>query len=268
MSTDRRRLCCELGQGGEGVVELFVDTFSGERVARKTFTARPDSRVFLYNAKRNITFLKNNPIAGLPKVNSVDVTGDELFMEYEYVPGKDLEQIVSLSAHFIEIDEPSQAPIRASDLVWIACDLFAIITSLHSAGFTHGDIKPENIVYNENTKKLTLIDIAGMSTEESPGLVVSTEAYIPPERLRDAFSENIEMSKAGDIYSAARSMLDCYSTLILSGKSEKSDFSLLSDKMTNRRFLRVLESCVCESWRDRPRAASVNAVLLGVRNMC
>ena len=36
--------------------------------------------------------------------------------------------------------------------------LLKIVHSLHTIGIIHGDIKPENIMYNEMTKKVTLID--------------------------------------------------------------------------------------------------------------
>ena len=36
--------------------------------------------------------------------------------------------------------------------------LLKIVHSLHTIGIIHGDIKPENIMYNEITKKVTLID--------------------------------------------------------------------------------------------------------------
>ncbi len=57
----------------------------------------------------------------------------------------------------------------------IAKQLLKIVFEMHKRGVIHKDIKPENIVYNDNTKDIYLIDFEGKNTEE----------YSSPEQIKN-----------------------------------------------------------------------------------
>ena len=62
-------------------------------------------------------------------------------------PGKDLLSIVI-----------KRQRIHEEEVKEIARTLLGIVRELHTLGITHGDIKPENIMYEENKRILTLVD--------------------------------------------------------------------------------------------------------------
>ena len=62
-------------------------------------------------------------------------------------PGEDLHSIII-----------KRQRIHENEAKYIARSLLEIVKELHEIGITHGDIKPENIVYDEKNRILTLVD--------------------------------------------------------------------------------------------------------------
>lgn len=54
----------------------------------------------------------------------------------------------------------NNAPIAPKDVVIYGIQLISLIEKLHSIGLNHADIKPDNILINEETKVMTLIDFS------------------------------------------------------------------------------------------------------------
>lgn len=73
-----------------------------------------------------------------------------------------------------------------NEILLIARSLLEIIKSIHDIGVIHGDIKPENIMYNEITKKITIVDFE---------FGQYTYGYASPERI---LTDNI--TRAGDVW--------------------------------------------------------------------
>ncbi len=65
----------------------------------------------------------------------------------ERIDGDDLFTILEKKKSLLEVE-----------VIHIAMSLIKIVKSLHNIGIVHCDIKPENIMYNELTKKVTIID--------------------------------------------------------------------------------------------------------------
>jgi serine/threonine protein kinase len=53
--------------------------------------------------------------------------------------------------------------MKMGELLQVAIELTRILGELHKQGVVHKDFKPDNVLYNERTRKLQLIDF-GIST--------------------------------------------------------------------------------------------------------
>ena len=53
--------------------------------------------------------------------------------------------------------------MKVDELLQVAIELTRILGELHKQGVVHKDFKPDNVLYNERTRKLQLIDF-GIST--------------------------------------------------------------------------------------------------------
>ncbi len=107
------------------------------------------------------------------------------------------------------LDQPSTWSLRQS--VWVARQTAEGLAALHTAGWLHGDVKPENIMVGPEGHA-TLIDLGfarRLGTREcaagSP--LLGTPSFAAPERL----DESSPVTAAADIYSLGvtlRQMLD------------------------------------------------------------
>jgi serine/threonine protein kinase len=64
------------------------------------------------------------------------------------------------------------------DRMEIALQLVRAVKSFHNAGIAHNDIKPANIMWNQVTRQLKVIDLGSASTLDSP-MMFATVGYIP-----------------------------------------------------------------------------------------
>ena len=80
---------------------------------------------------------------GVVKIHSYN--GNVIFLDE--IEGEDLYTILEKRKRFSEYETR-----------YIAICLLRIVRNLHAIKIIHGDIKPENIMYNENTKDVILVD--------------------------------------------------------------------------------------------------------------
>jgi hypothetical protein len=74
---------------------------------------------------------------------------------------------------------PPKMNVSRSDLKPMAQSAMSMLTGLASHGFIHGDIKPENLVWDSKTKSLQLIDNDGLQkVSKKPGSQVSEETGV------------------------------------------------------------------------------------------
>lgn len=127
-------------------------------------------------------------------------------MYIERAPGSDL--FVILRRKFF---------LKEKVVKYIAFNLLLVLRSLHSIGIIHGDIKPDNIVYDEFSKKITLIDFEPNKC---------TYDYISPENINKVCKDK---SPSHDIWCLGSTIF----TLLMGYKPYKNIEHLLSGEKHN-----------------------------------
>jgi serine/threonine protein kinase len=108
-----------------------------------------------------------------------------MVLKYEYVDGDTLRI-------FTEIDR-----LNGNAMLDIGVSVFSALAFLHSNGLVHRDIKPDNIMFNKNTNRVTVLDLGFACFFDGRGPVSCFEGpirgsltYLSPEVLRrDLFNQ-------------------------------------------------------------------------------
>ncbi|MGY6501399.1 MAG: serine/threonine-protein kinase [Acidimicrobiales bacterium] len=97
-------------------------------------------------------------------------------------------------------------PVDTDELGRIAVPLLTALAAVHRRGIVHRDVKPSNILFDDDGRAV-LADFGISSTRDftpgltANGLVVGTPAYLAPERARGE-----DAVPAGDVYSLGASL--------------------------------------------------------------
>lgn len=101
-----------------------------------------------------------------------------------------------------------QSKLDAFDLAWVFRTMKHAtqgIEQLHAAHTTHQDLKPSNILTQNQGRDMKLGDLGcaerlGVSGPKTSLVIPGAIAYAPPEQLYGAFDHGWEMRRAGDLY--------------------------------------------------------------------
>lgn len=168
----------KLGKGGFATVYLARDTTLNRRVAIKVLHSQL--------SENDPTFLKRfereaQTIAQLNHPNIIDVyefgqINDQYFLVMPYLPGPDL-------AHLIA----EQGALEATQVIRIVEQIGAALDYAHQHGVIHRDIKPPNVIFNEQGSAILadfgIVKLADESTAlTQTGGVIGTPYYMAPEQ--------------------------------------------------------------------------------------
>ena len=181
----------KIGSGAMATVHLALDKLRQRPVALKLFERSPgQSRL----AFRRQVALESAAMAAVrhPNVAAVyehgRVEGD-VFLAMQYVPGETLADIID------------RGPVSSSWALSILMQVAAAVDAVHAAGFVHGDVKPNNILINEQGR-LFLIDF-GAATRRSVAefrIRQGSPGYVAPEVISGAITADGERHRS-DVYS-------------------------------------------------------------------
>ena len=187
---DRYRLGTRLAVGGMGTVFAATDEKLDRPVAIKVLAdnlAHDESFVERFRREARAA-------AGLghPNIASVYDYGEENgchFIVMELVEGRDLAQVLR-----------TEGPLSPERTVAIVSQICAALGHAHAAGIIHRDVKPANVIVDDNDRvKVTDFGIAraaGDSKLTMTGSVLGTAHYISPEQANGA-----PLSQRSDLYS-------------------------------------------------------------------
>ncbi len=183
----------ELGRGEMGIVYLGKDPKINRQVAIKTLNFSQFDKRELNIIKER--FFREAETAGRlnhPNIVTIYDVGDErdlAFIAMDYIPGCDM------SAFVKEEDLlPAKTAINCIIKVAIALDY------AHKQGVVHRDIKPGNIIYNQENDliKVTDFGIARImdTANTRTGTILGSPAYMSPEQLSGS-----KVNGAADLFS-------------------------------------------------------------------
>ena len=175
------RLLEKLGQGGQGVVYLALDTRLGRKVALKTLGATFDS-TFTERFAREATAaarLDHPGICGVHEAGEIDGTH---YIAMRYVEGHSLAQKITHSQTARDGGKPTAEPesVGASTRRGIDATLHLLekaaraLHVAHEAGIVHRDLKPGNIMV-DTAGEPVLLDF-GLARDEGADLQTLTAA--------------------------------------------------------------------------------------------
>jgi serine/threonine protein kinase len=180
-----------LGRGGMGVVFKAHELALNRKIALKVLASRLSANEeFLQRFKREaqvIASLKH------PNIVSILTYGHERgfhFFAMEYVPGRDLREILKEKSHM-----PVEQALR------IIRQVAEALTEAAAKGIVHRDIKPSNIII-DSTGKAYVSDFGVACFEDASvkltqtGLFLGTPEYASPEQAK-----GLALDTRSDIYS-------------------------------------------------------------------
>ncbi|MDR1467345.1 MAG: serine/threonine-protein kinase, partial [Oscillospiraceae bacterium] len=134
--------------------------------------------------------------------------GDSYYIVMEKINGMDLEKWINeAKAQTPQLESPLMLRNK-SDLkntLYLLANMAYDVACLHSKGLIHRDIKPQNIIYEETKKHLSLIDFGISRILDSNGLAdtqVGTPYYAAPEILkRESYSYGTDVWALGLVVS-------------------------------------------------------------------
>lgn len=180
-----------LAQGPVTVVYSAIDMYSGLPCVIKTvrldYPYEMQALAFLKNEIKILETIKHAACPVLLKTNTENIP---YFFVMEKIEGCTLRHELGRKFSF-----------GSSLVIDITRQILSLLSNLHGLGFTHGDIKPENIII-EQTGKIKVLDFAfsaniRMNEKLETNLMLGTPNYIAPELC----SEIPVISLENDIYS-------------------------------------------------------------------
>src|SRR5262245_57778097 len=179
------RIVSMLGRGGMGEVYLAQDTRLGRKVALKllpTHLTQDEDRV-----RRFVREAKAASALNHPHIVTIHEIGEDeagRFIVMELVEGQTLRAM--------------KKPCALDKFVNLAVQITRALSAMHTAGITHRDVKPENIMARDDGY-VKILDFglarlisatandpeaAMLAQNSTPGMLLGTVAYMSPEQAR------------------------------------------------------------------------------------
>ncbi len=180
----------ELGKGGMGVVYLARDTETGDEVALKVLPPELTRNVrYVERFRREAKAVSLLEHPNIIKVYEVGRQDDMHYFAMEYLRGPTLSSLLKQRGR-IPFAEAARIIINIADALDLA----------HSRGIVHRDVKPDNIMADENgTFKIMDFGIAHMDEGTrltATGAIMGTPEYMSPEQ-----ASGVAVDRRTDIYS-------------------------------------------------------------------
>ncbi|HZE40744.1 MAG TPA: protein kinase [Stackebrandtia sp.] len=248
-------LLAELGRGGMGVVYLAVGD-GGKLVALKQ--VRPqflDDTEFRARFRNEVTASRGVSSPYTAAVVDSDVDAELPWLASEFVYGPTLDSVIE--ARTIPA-EPEDASLR------LARGLALALSDIHRTGLIHRDVKPSNVMLDDERPRLIDFGIAraaesdGSSTITHTSWLVGSPAFMSPEHARGE-----TLTVASDLFSLATVLYTVHTgsnpfngpsapQMLFNVVQNEPDLGVLSTRLRG-----IVEPCWAKDPADRPTAAQV-----------
>jgi predicted ATPase/predicted Ser/Thr protein kinase len=180
----------ELGKGGMGRVYKVLDREIGEPVALKILN--PDiaaERKTIDRFRNELKVARKITHRNVCRMHDINREKATYFITMEYVPGEDLKSLIRRKERLTE-----------DEAILLAEQVCAGLSEAHRLGVTHRDLKPQNIMIDEEGKA-RIMDFGIARSQETrgvteEGLIIGTPDYMSPEQV-----EGGEAEPRSDVYS-------------------------------------------------------------------
>lgn len=110
---------------------------------------------------------------GIPAMRDIIKINDTLAIVMSYIPGRTLAQIVK-----------DQKRLHPEDVSWITERILNILLYMHRHGVVHGDVKPQNVIIQEESHTVVLVDygLANIKPSAASGNKGYTPFFASPEQ--------------------------------------------------------------------------------------
>ncbi len=166
-----------LGSGGMGGVFLAHDKSLGRNVAIKVMRSElGDDAEFVANFRREAQSAAKLNHPNIAQIYSFGQEDGQPYIAMELVSGKHFDQMVD-----------DESPLDVALVLRVGADIAEGLRDAADIGLTHGDIKPENILFDDKMQaKLVDFGIANFSenAEGEEKEVWGTPYYIAPESVK------------------------------------------------------------------------------------
>ena len=153
----------KLGEGTFGTVRLGTNRQTGEKIAikilEKSKMANSDDKNRL---EREINILKKIHHPNIVKLFCVIETDRQIFIIMEYIKGNELFQYILV-----------KKKLEEEEACYFFLQIINCIDYLNRVKISHRDLKAENIIIEQKTKEIKLIDF-GLSNTYGNGQLLST----------------------------------------------------------------------------------------------
>ncbi len=172
------RIDAELGHGGMGVVYLAWDIALERQVALKMIAPwrsnKLDAEARFKREGRLIALVRNNYVV---QVYWAGVHEGSCFFAMEYVRGRTLRHILNEHAQHNDVI-PIHRTLTILNLIAQGID------AVHAVGIVHRDVKPSNVVIEEDTGRPVLVDFGLAVPPDDPAAAMASGSahYMAPEQ--------------------------------------------------------------------------------------
>lgn len=192
-----------LGSGGFGDVYLAIDTNPqlprrvALKILKRELARGPNFRDRFIRESTLAIEIDHHP--NIVPVYDAGEEGETLFIAMRFVPGQNLQE--QLAAH------GRLSPARCVEVISAIASALALA---HSVGIVHRDVKPANILINEETDQVYLADLGltkrvdAESVLTMTGMFMGTLSYASPEQLDDQM-----IDARSDVYSLGCVLFEC-----------------------------------------------------------
>jgi serine/threonine protein kinase/tetratricopeptide (TPR) repeat protein len=189
MMVSHYRIDKKIGAGGMGEVFLAEDTKLNRKVALKflptEFISDPEVKARFTREAQSAAALNHPNIVTVYEVADFQ---NRIYIAMEFVQGESLKDLIE------------KKELRLSEVINIGMQICAGLAKAHEAGITHRDLKPQNIlVDNDNRVRILDFGLAKLKGDVKitrDGSTLGTVSYMSPEQ-----AQGEETDRRSDIFS-------------------------------------------------------------------